>query len=138
MVNTKELKFSTRGVGDVVDLTDKVQKALDEVKFRDGIVVCFVPGSTGAVTTIEYESGLKKDLPNIMEKLIPQNANYYHNATWGDGNAFSHLRHALVGASLTVPIKEGKLILGTWQQIVFLEFDNIPRNRRIVLQFIGL
>ena len=137
-VNTVELSFSTKGEGDVIDLTPRVQRALDETSLQNGIVVCFVPGSTAAVTTIEYEPGLKKDLPAVMEKLIPKRERYHHNATWGDGNAYAHLRHALVGPSLTVPFKEGKLILGTWQQIVFLEFDNRPRHRRLVLQFMGI
>ncbi len=137
-IETRELQFSTHGDGDVIDLTNKVQKVLDELKFTKGVVTCFVPGSTAGLTTIEYEPGLKKDLPILMEKLIPKRSNYHHNATWGDGNAFSHLRHALIGPSLTVPFLNGKLILGTWQQIVFLEFDNTPRKRKVILQFIGI
>ena len=137
-IETRELQFSTNGDGDVIDLTNKVQKVLDELKLTKGVVTCFIPGSTAGLTTIEYEPGLKKDLPDLMEKLIPKRSNYHHNATWGDGNAFSHLRHALIGPSLTIPFSEGKLILGTWQQIVFLEFDNTPRKRKVILQFIGI
>lgn len=137
-IETRELHFTTTGDGDVIDLTNKVQRVLNELKLSKGIVTCFVPGSTGGLTTIEYEPGLKKDLPNLMEKLIPKRGNYHHNATWGDGNAFSHLRHAIIGPSLTIPFYDGKLILGTWQQIVFLEFDNTSRSRRVILQFIGI
>lgn len=137
-IETRELHFTTTGDGDVIDLTNKVQRVLNELKLSKGIVTCFVPGSTGGLTTIEYEPGLKKDLPNLMEKLIPKRGNYHHNATWGDGNAFSHLRHAIIGPSLTIPFCDGKLILGTWQQIVFLEFDNTSRSRRVILQFIGI
>ena len=137
-IETRELHFSTHGEGDIIDLTNKVQKTLNELNLTKGTVTCFVPGSTAGLTTIEYERGLKKDLPILMEKLIPKRSNYHHNATWGDGNAFSHLRHALIGPSLTVPFSEGKLILGTSQQIVFLEFDNTPRKRKVILQFIGI
>jgi len=137
-IENRELRFSTHGDGDVIDLTNRVQKVLDELKLTKGTVTCFVPGSTAGLTTIEYEPGLKKDLPILMEKLIPKRSNYHHNATWGDGNAFSHLRHALIGPSVTIPFSDGKLILGTWQQIVFLEFDNTPRKRKVILQFIGI
>ena len=137
-IQNLELSFSTKGEGDIIDITARVQKALDKVKLKDGIVTCFMPGSTAALTTIEYEPGLKKDLPTLMEKLIPKREKYHHNATWSDGNGFSHLRHALIGASLTVPFNEGKLLLGTWQQIVFLEFDNTSRQRKVVLQFLGI
>ncbi|MDP8233310.1 MAG: secondary thiamine-phosphate synthase enzyme YjbQ [Candidatus Saelkia tenebricola] len=137
-VQTKELSFSTKGNGEIIDLTDKIQNALHEAKFKDGIVTCFVVGSTSGITTIEYEPGLLQDLPNLMEKLIPVNDDYKHNATWGDGNGFSHLRHSLIGASLTIPFEKGHLLLGTWQQVVFLEFDNTQRQRTVILQFMGV
>ncbi len=136
-VQTKELAFSTKGDGEVIDLTDKVQKALSEVNLKDGIVTCFAVGSTAGITTIEYEPGLKQDLPDLMEKLVPAKDSYKHNATWGDGNGFSHLRHSLIGASITIPFEAGNLLVGTWQQIVFLEFDNTQRQRTVILQFIG-
>jgi secondary thiamine-phosphate synthase enzyme len=136
-VITKEINFATNGEGDVIDVTPQVEKLLKETNFKDGIVSCFIHGSTAGITTIEYEPGLKKDLPKILEKLIPKSANYNHNLTWGDGNGYAHLRHALIGPSLAIPFKDKKLILGTWQQIVFLEFDNRKRNRRLILQFIG-
>ena len=132
------MSFSTKGNGEIIDLTDKIQNALYEAKFKEGIVTCFIVGSTSGITTIEYEPGLLQDLPNLMEKLIPVNDVYKHNATWGDGNGFSHLRHSLIGASLTIPFEAGNLLLGTWQQVVFLEFDNTQRQRTVILQFMGI
>lgn len=136
-VITKELTFKTRGEGDVIDITPQIQYKLKETGLKDGIVTCFIPGSTAALTTIEYEPGLRKDLPNILEKLIPRKGEYHHNLTWGDGNGYAHLRHALIGPSLTIPFRNGELILGTWQQVVFLEFDNRSRTRRVIFQFLG-
>lgn len=136
-VITKELNFRTKGVDDIIDITPKVQNELGRAGLRDGIVTVFVPGSTGAVTTIEYEPGLLQDLPELYEKIASKSRTYAHDRTWGDGNGFSHLRAALQGASLTVPFSKGKLTLGTWQQIVFLEFDNRGRQRTVVLQFMG-
>ncbi len=106
-------------------------------KLQNGIVNLFVPGSTGGLTTIEYESGLVQDFSELMEKIIPSNVTYHHDARWGDGNGFSHVRSSLLGPSLTVPFSDGTLNLGTWQQIVFLDFDNRSRSRTILLQFIG-
>ncbi len=131
------IQVSTRGDGDIIDLTGKVAQAAREAAISDGMVLTFVPGSTAAITTIEYEPGLIKDIPALLEKLVPKGNAYYHDATWGDGNGFSHLRAALVGASFTCPLVGGKLILGTWQQIVLLEFDNRPRRREIVVQVSG-
>lgn len=134
---TKELNFKTKGVDDIVDITPKVQSELNGTGLNKGIVTLFVPGSTGAITTIEYEPGLLKDLPLLYEKIASKSKVYAHDQTWGDGNGFSHLRAALQGASLTVPFSSKKLTLGTWQQIVFMEFDNRARQRRVVLQFMG-
>jgi secondary thiamine-phosphate synthase enzyme len=103
----------------------------------NGCVLLFVPGATGALSTIEYEPGLIKDLPEFMEKIIPEKQYYHHNETWHDGNGHSHLRATLVGPSLTIPIQDQELILGTWQQVVFLEFDNKPHQRKIAVQFMG-
>ena len=137
MVSTKEIKFDTTGPGDIVDITSDVRQAVLKSSITSGIVTVFAPGATTGITTIEYEPGLLKDVPQLMEKLIPSDIEYHHDQTWHDGNGFSHLRSALVGSDLTVPFVSGKLTLGTWQQIVFLEFDNRARNRRVVLQIIG-
>ena len=133
----KEIHFSTDGDGTIVDLTGNVGSAVDESGIGAGQATVFVPGSTGAVTTVEYEPGLLADLPELFEKLIPSGPEYRHDATWGDGNGFSHLRAALVGPSLTIPISGGGLVLGTWQQIVFLEFDNRSRRRSVHINIIG-
>ncbi len=132
-----EYRFSTEGDGTIVDLTGPLASVLDASSVVKGQLTVFVPGSTGAITTIEYESGLLDDLPRLFEKLIPSGVSYSHDRTWGDGNGFSHLRAALVGPSLTIPVSDGALTLGTWQQVVFLEFDNRPRDRRLVINVIG-
>ncbi len=119
------------------DLTQDVSKKLSENKLQNGILNLFVPGSTGALTTIEHEPGLVEDFSELMEKVIPSNVTYHHDAKWGDGNGFSHVRAALVGASLNVPFSNGRLNLGTWQQIVFIDFDNRSRSRMVLLQFMG-
>lgn len=134
----QEHRFSTDGDGTIVDLTNAVQAALTESGVSNGQMTVFVPGSTGAVTTVEYEPGLIGDLPELFENLIPSTTMYRHDATWGDGNGFSHLRASLVGPSLTVPVSGGGLTLGTWQQIVFLEFDNRPRKRTIQISILGV
>lgn len=131
------LPVSTRGFTDIVDVTSPVQKLVGKCGINDGQVTLFVPGSTAGITTIEYESGLLKDLPAAFEKLAPMNVRYHHDDRWGDGNGYAHVRAALLGASLTVPISEGKLTLGTWQQIVLIDFDNRPRQREVVVQIIG-
>ena len=136
-VISDSLSFSTGGFSDMKDLTGDVSKKLAENKLQNGIVNLFVPGSTGGLTTIEYESGLVQDFSELMAKIIPSNVTYHHDARWGDGNGFSHVRSSLLGPSLTVPFSDGTLNLGTWQQIVFLDFDNRSRSRTILLQFIG-
>ena len=136
-VISDSLSFSTGGFNDMKDLTGDVSKKLSEKGFKDGIVNLFIPGSTGGLTTIEYESGLVKDFSEFMEKIIPSNVTYHHDARWGDGNGFSHVRSSLVGPSLTVPFSNGTLNLGTWQQIIFLDFDNRSRSRTILIQFLG-
>ncbi len=132
-----EIRLSTEGDGSIVDITGRVKSVVEESGVVDGQLLVFVPGSTGAITTIEYEPGLLKDMPEFFEKLIPSGVEYNHDATWGDGNGFSHLRAALVGPSLTVPVSGGEPLLGTWQQIVFLEFDNRPRQRKIHINITG-
>jgi secondary thiamine-phosphate synthase enzyme len=137
LIHTVELHFSTRGSNDVLDITSEVQDSLRETGLANGVLTLFSPSSTSALTTIEYEPGCVTDISELFEKIIPENKNYKHNARWGDGNGHSHLRAALLGPSLNVPFIGGKLTLGTWQQIVFIDFDNRPRNRRLVLQVIG-
>ncbi len=136
MIFTRHLDFETRSK-DVTDITDKAAKAVEESGLSSGIAVLFVPGATGALTTIEHEPGLVQDLEEALERLAPKNIEYAHNERWHDGNGHSHIRASLIGPSITVPFLEGRLMLGTWQQIVFLELDNRPRRRRIIVQIIG-
>jgi secondary thiamine-phosphate synthase enzyme len=131
------ITLSARGFNDMHDITGEVSNRLSEHGLKNGTVTIFVSGSTGGLTTIEYESGLEKDFAELMDKIIPQDRTYHHDARWGDGNGFSHVRASLLGPSLTVPIVDGRMTLGTWQQIVFIDFDNRPRSRSIVLQFMG-
>ncbi|MBN1163325.1 MAG: YjbQ family protein [Candidatus Krumholzibacteriota bacterium] len=133
----QEHRFSTEGAGTIIDITDRVSDTVRQSGILTGQAAVIVPGSTGAITTIEYEPGLLRDLPEFFEKIIPSHVTYSHDATWGDGNGFSHLRSALVGPGLTVPVSSGRLVLGTWQQIVFLEFDNRSRRRKIHVNVIG-
>ncbi len=137
MVITRELPLSTQGDGDVRDITSRVQEVVQDSNLRSGIVTIFCPGSTGALTTIEYESGVVADLQQALDEIAPPDRSYRHHAKWGDDNGHAHVRAALVGPSLTVPFVDGDLILGTWQQIVFLDFDTRPRSRRLTLQIVG-
>lgn len=132
-----EIKIQTNGETDIIDLTDDIQQIINKIDLKDGIACVFVGGSTGAITTIEFEPGLVKDLPRSMEKIAPKDIYYNHHETWHDDNGHSHVRASIIGPSLTVPFRGGKLIHGTWQQIVFLEFDTRPRNRDIKVQVIG-
>jgi secondary thiamine-phosphate synthase enzyme len=137
-IEGEQIDLSTTGDGDIINITSDVQSVLSKLKMKKGVVTCFIPGSTALLTVIEYESGLIHDLPQLLEKLVPKDGKYAHNATWGDGNGFSHLRASLIGPSLSVPFREGKMTLGTWQQIIFVECDNRPRKRTVELQFIGV
>jgi secondary thiamine-phosphate synthase enzyme len=132
-----EMTLSTRGFCDPHDLTEEVAHRLKESGLKRGTVTVFVPGSTAAVTTIEYEPGALKDLREALSRMAPQDIPYAHDARWGDGNGFAHVRAALLGPSLSVPFRDGALLLGTWQQIVLLDFDNRPRRRRVILQVLG-
>ncbi len=114
-----------------------MERCLSEAGIAEGLVTVSVPGSTGSVTTIEYESGALADLRRIIEELAPADADYQHNARWGDGNGFSHVRAALLGPSVTLPVHDGRLVRGTWQQVTLLDFDNGPRQRRVAVQIIG-
>ncbi len=136
-VLTREISFQTNGNVDIIDITDKVAESLRESQLNNGIVTVFVPGSTGAITTIEYESGLTEDMKTALERIIPQGIDYKHNLRWGDGNGHSHVRSAMLGTSLAVPFSNKKLMTGTWQQIVFIDLDVRPRSRRIIVQIIG-
>jgi secondary thiamine-phosphate synthase enzyme len=131
------VSFSTKGNNDIVNITALVEQKLGRSKLAEGIVSIFVPGATGGITTIEYEPGLIKDFKKLMEKLVPQSGDYEHDAAWGDGNGHSHLRASLVGPEITVPFTTKRLQLGTWQQIVFLDFDNRPRKRTLIMKIIG-
>ncbi|MCP8315922.1 MAG: YjbQ family protein [archaeon] len=136
-VLTKYLNLRTKGELDMVDITESVAKAVSETNIRNGIVTVFVPGSTGALTTIEYEPGLLKDFPDMLERIAPRNINYEHEKMWHDHNGHSHVRASLIGPSLTIPFKDKKLTLGTWQQVVFIELDIHSRSREVVLQIMG-
>ena len=133
----RSFNFQTEGNGTIVDLTGRLEEALSESSVTIGQLVVFVPGSTGAVTTVEFEPGLIRDLPEFFERIIPSGTTYHHDATWGDGNGFSHLRASLVGPSLSMPVSGGAMTLGTWQQVVFLEFDNRNRERTVRVSIIG-
>jgi len=133
-----EIEVRTKGENDMVDITQEVQGIVDKSGIKEGIACVFVPGSTGAIITIEYEPGLKKDIPRILERIAPRDEYYHHHETWGDYNGHSHVRASLLGASLTVPITNGRVIHGTWQQIVFIELDVRNRHRRIVVKVLGV
>jgi secondary thiamine-phosphate synthase enzyme len=132
-----EIKIKTADEVDMIDITEEVQKIVNKSKLRNGIACIFVPGSTGCITTIEYEPGLKKDFPKTLEKIAPKNNYYAHHETWHDDNGHSHVRASLIGPGITIPIKEKKLLHGTWQQIVFIELDTTPRQRNIIVQIVG-
>jgi len=134
---TKQIQLRTKGELDIVDITALVDGEIGSTGLKNGIVVVFVPGSTGAVTTIEYEPGLLEDLPKALEEMAPRNRPYAHDRRWHDGNGHSHVRASILGPSLTIPFKDGHLILGTWQQIVFVELDIRSRSRRLILQVLG-
>ena len=136
MIATRYLEFETHS-GEVLDITDEVQVALEKTSLKTGVVTVFVTGATAAVTTIEYEDGLMADLGDALQRIAPVEIDYDHNERWHDGNGHSHIRASLLGPSLTVPFCEGRLMLGTWQQIVFLELDNRPRKRKVVVQIMG-
>ncbi len=137
MVRTFELRRATTSGTDVVDITGELRDNLALCGVTEGTLVVFVPGSTGALTTIEFEPGAVADLKAALDRSVPHDIHYDHNAAWGDGNGYSHVRAALVGPSVSIPVVDGALCLGTWQQVVLLDFDNKPRTRRIIQQVIG-
>ncbi len=136
-VKSISFQIKTKGQTDIHDITDRVQQELSASGIKNGTATLFVPGSTAGVTTIEYESGVLNDLKMAVERLAPEGIHYDHDARWGDGNGFSHVRAALLGASLSVPFNNSRLILGTWQQIVIIDFDNRPRSRNVLIQIVG-
>jgi secondary thiamine-phosphate synthase enzyme len=136
-VVTRTLELATSGHTQIVDITNRVANLLAESGLKEGLATIFSVGSTTGVTTVEYEPGLMKDLQELFEKLAPEKASYKHEEAWHDGNGYAHVRSSLCKTSLPVPFTGGKLILGTWQQIVFIDFDNRTRQRQIVAQFIG-
>jgi secondary thiamine-phosphate synthase enzyme len=136
-VITKTITVSSNGENDMIDITSQTDEAIKSSRLQDGVVVIFVSGSTSAITTIEYEPGLKKDFPKMLARLAPSEIEYEHDKKWHDGNGHSHVRASLIGPSLTVPFNNGKLMLGVWQQIVVLEMDTRGRKRNIALQIIG-
>jgi len=137
MVKTGSIQLSTRGNADVQEITPQIAQVVIESRVRNGTVTIFCPSSTSALTTIEYESGCISDLQRLFNEIIPQNREYAHNARWHDGNGHSHIRAALLGPSLTIPFVEGDLMLGTWQQVIYVDFDVRSRHRELVLQIIG-
>ncbi len=137
MVQTRQLEFSTRGDCDIHDLTPAVTRTLEESGVRDGLVCLFTPSSTSGLTTIEFEDGALEDLRQAFHRLAPADIEYRHNLRWGDGNGHAHVRAALLGPSLSLPVVDGQICLGTWQQIVFVDFDVRPRRRTVVVQIIG-
>jgi secondary thiamine-phosphate synthase enzyme len=136
-VITKVITVSSNGESDMIDITRQTDESIKASGLQDGIVTIFVPGSTASITTIEYELGLKKDFPKMLARIAPSEIEYEHDNTWHDGNGHSHVRASLIGPSLTVPFKNKSLMLGTWQQIILLEMDTRPRERKVVLQIIG-
>jgi secondary thiamine-phosphate synthase enzyme len=136
-VVTATLSLHTRGNADILDITEQVAGSLRTSGLRAGILTVFCPSSTSALTTVEYEPGCLADLRRLFDEILPADRDYAHNARWGDGNGHSHARAALLGASLTIPFNDGRLTLGTWQQIIYVDFDTRPRSRQIVLQMIG-
>jgi secondary thiamine-phosphate synthase enzyme len=131
------LSFKTTGDTDIIDITTQVSRTVAESGLTEGQVLIFVPGSTAAITIIEFESGVVKDLKEAIERLAPTGITYRHDARWGDGNGYAHVRAALLGPSLTVPLVNGRLVLGTWQQIVLVDFDNEPRDRKVIVSISG-
>jgi len=138
IIETLSFNIQTKGFNQIIDITEKVQSLINDSKVNEGNALVFVPGATAGITTIEFEPGLIKDYPELMEKLIPSSKSYHHDNTWRDGNGYAHLRASLQGASFTVPFKDKKLLLGTWQQIVLIDFDNRSRNRKIIIQIMGV
>ena len=134
---TLEVPFKTTGQTDIINITREVQEEVLQSGVQDGSIMLFIPGSTAALTTIEFESGVVNDLKKAIDRIAPRDIPYEHDRRWGDGNGFSHVRASLLGPSLSIPLMGGRLFLGTWQQVVLLDFDNRPRSRRVTVQIMG-
>ena len=137
MVETHTINIESDGNCHIQDITSAVARAVGDSGLKNGIATVFVPGSTGGLTTVEFESGLVTDLEELFERIAPSSSSYHHDARWHDGNGHSHVRASLLGPSLTAPFVDGELTLGTWQQIIFIDFDNRPRSRRLIVQVLG-
>jgi len=137
MVITKKISLQTKGECDIIDITPQVGQQVAETDITDGTVTLFVAGSTAGLSTIEFESGLLSDFENMWERNVPRNIPYNHDNRWSDGNGYSHVRASLLGASLVIPFTDKRLSLGTWQQIILVDFDNRPRSRQIIVQIMG-
>ena len=136
-IHNSQLRIQTTSGTDILDLTPQVTEAVRKTNVQNGTVNLFIPGSTAALTTIEFESGAVNDLREAIERMAPRDLYYEHDERWGDGNGYAHLRSALIGTSLSVPVSGGELVLGKWQQVIFMDFDNRPRNRRIHVNVTG-
>jgi len=136
-VITKNFSIETQGHTQILDITKQIKTQIINISISSGIAVVFIPGSTAGITSIEYEPGVIQDLASAIERLAPKSIHYNHDARWGDGNGYAHVRAALIGASFTIPFQDKQLLLGTWQQIVLIDFDNRPRTRKVILQLIG-
>ena len=137
MVVTREITLNSRGECDIIDITPDIEQEVAKAGMAKGVVTIFVAGSTAGLTTIEFESGVLADLQGMWERIVPKDITYAHDRRWGDGNGYSHVRASLLGASLTVPFSNKRLMVGTWQQIVLVDFDNRPRSRQVILQIMG-
>jgi secondary thiamine-phosphate synthase enzyme len=137
MIFQKKLALETSGFNHIIDITPFLNEYLADSNLNNGYILVFVPGSTGGLTTIEYEPGLLKDIPEVLDKIAPMKARYHHDDTWHDGNGYAHIRSALIGPSLTIPVENSRMVLGTWQQVVFIDFDNRPRHRKLHVQING-
>jgi secondary thiamine-phosphate synthase enzyme len=137
MIVTEFIKLQTRGETDIVDITPDLQNKVVRSGITRGTVTVFVSGSTASITTIEYEDGLIADFKSLWDRIAPRGLSYQHNERWGDGNGYAHVRASLLGGSLVIPIADGRLLLGTWQQVILVDFDNRPRSRQIILQIMG-
>jgi len=137
MVVTKKISLQSKGHCDIIDITPQVEQQLAETDISNGTVTLFVSGSTAGISTIEFESGLLSDFQGMWERNVPRDIPYNHDRRWGDGNGYSHVRASLLGASLVIPFSSKRLTLGTWQQVVLVDFDNRPRSRQIVMQIMG-
>ena len=136
-VETTSISLNTHGNADILDITDQITIALSKSKLKAGTATIFCPSATSALTTIEFEGGALSDLRRLFEEIIPSNREYKHNERWHDGNGHSHIRAALLGPSITIPFVDGQLTLGTWQQVIYVDFDNRPRQRKLIVQLIG-